>query len=430
MKRRIIELKKNIVFKNFIALVILQVINFGLPLILIPFIVQKIGLEKYGVYVTVQSLTIVFIVIVEYGFNYSATKEISTNINNPEKFSEIFSRIIWAKLILGVISFCILLITIFTIPAFKEHSTANLLSFSCVIGSIATPIWFFQGIQKMQYITYVSTFGRILYFFVVIFYVKIPSDYIFIQMFYGLSLIISGLIGFWFIYRKYKLHFVRISLKAIYKELQSGWLVFISTFSLASYTQFNAIFLSIFWGDLVVGIYGLAEKIITVARHIVGIFSQAIYPHLCKLSVSEGLEKVVHYLRKTSLLFLLVMLLGCSVAFLISDWLITLAAGTPQPESATILKILCIIPIIIMGYLPLTQILMVYEIKKVYFGVTLVAFILNILLNLTITYLFADIGAAFSFIITELFVFIAMHLIVCLKYPKYYIWNTHTTLIK
>ena len=68
--------EKKIIVKNYIALLFIQGANFILPLIILPYLVRVLGSEKFGLVMIAQSVAIFLTIIVDFGFNISATKEV------------------------------------------------------------------------------------------------------------------------------------------------------------------------------------------------------------------------------------------------------------------------------------------------------------------------------------------------------------------
>jgi len=86
---------------NFVSLSVLQVVGFILPLLVIPYLISVLGVGKFGLVALAQAVITYFAVFTDYGFNLSATRDISINRNNNTKVSSIFNSVLTTKLSLG-----------------------------------------------------------------------------------------------------------------------------------------------------------------------------------------------------------------------------------------------------------------------------------------------------------------------------------------
>jgi len=147
-------------FKNIIALGSVQLTNYLLPLITLPYIIRIVGIEKFGIVSLVQSVMLYLLIIVDYGFNYTATLEILRNKDNAIALNRIVSGTMATKFLLLFLSFASLIILHISVTRFNEDGLLFLLGFSLVIGQAFFPMWFFQGIEKLKYITWFNLISR------------------------------------------------------------------------------------------------------------------------------------------------------------------------------------------------------------------------------------------------------------------------------
>ena len=124
-----------------------------LKVVTMPYLARVIGAEGFG-HIAIASAVIMWIqTISDWGFNYTATRDVAKNREDKDMVSHILSNVIWAKFILLFLSFVILLLLIYFVPIFRENYLVILITFLMVPGHILFPDWFFQALERMKYIT-------------------------------------------------------------------------------------------------------------------------------------------------------------------------------------------------------------------------------------------------------------------------------------
>ena len=90
-----IKNRKSLV-ESFLSLSILNGLNVILPLITLPYILRVIGPSYYGIYAFVSVLIQYCLLLNTYGFNFSATKQVSQYRDDKNKLSRIYSSVLLA----------------------------------------------------------------------------------------------------------------------------------------------------------------------------------------------------------------------------------------------------------------------------------------------------------------------------------------------
>ena len=85
--------KKNKLLYNFFSLGFVQATTSLLQLIVIPFVIAKIGVDGFGVVAVAQVVMFYLSSITEYGFSQTATREVSIHHDDVPVISKIFFQI-------------------------------------------------------------------------------------------------------------------------------------------------------------------------------------------------------------------------------------------------------------------------------------------------------------------------------------------------
>jgi PST family polysaccharide transporter len=301
----------NKIFSNYIYLFLIQGANFILPLIALPYLVITLESERYGLVMIAQSLAIFFTIIVDFGFNISATREVSLLKEDKKKLSQFFWNVYSIKLILIMFSFVLLLCLIFFLDKFKTEPFIYIYSFGLVIGQAIFPTWFFQGIERMKMITYINVSAKIFFTISIFFFVLKPADFEFVPILNGLGFIISGLIGF--IYSLKYVNFVYPNFNNIIQISKESFNLFTSNFAVNLYSSSNTLVLGFFAGDTLAGVYASMEKLVIATKSIYIPLYQSIFPHLSGLpfnNIKNFINKIKFPIMISSLILSLVLIIG------------------------------------------------------------------------------------------------------------------------
>jgi PST family polysaccharide transporter len=396
--------KHKLLFENFISLSVLQAAGYILPLITLPYLVRVMGPDKFGLVAFAQSFVIYFTIITDYGFNLSATKDISVNRDNPGKVSEIFCSVYAVKLILLVFSTALFTALVFFIPRFRADYQVFMLSFIIVLGNTLFPVWIFQGMEKMKYITIINVIIKALFVIPVFIFIKKQQDYVYSPLINSSGFLVSGIIGFYLAVKIFRIKLIIPTATQIAGQFRDGWYIFVSTIAISVYTVSNTFILGLFANNTVVGYYSAAEKIVKAVQGILGPVSQAVYPHISRL-VSESKSMAMAFLKKLLLVIGSGTFLLSAALFVFADPIVTLVLGPEYGRSVMILRILAFLPFIIglsnvFGILGLMN----FGEQKKFSRVILSGGIISLVLTIALVPMYKGIGSAVSWLITEMFI--------------------------
>ena len=407
-KYRKISNDKRKLIENWGALSFLQLSNYLFPLITLPYIVRILGPEKYGLINFAAAFIGYLVTISDYGFNLSATKEVSVNRSNFDVISNIFSSVIYTKIFLGLLSLVIMIIVVNYFDFFNKYEELYFITFGIVIGNILFPQWFFQGIEKMRYITIINflvRFGGTIAIFVLI---KTQGDFLLLAGINSCVQILVGLIGLIFVIKRFNLKFFFPNVVMIRKQLKNGFDLFKSTIAINLYTNSNIFILGLLTNEQVVGYYSAADKIRIAAQGILGPISQSIFPHVSYL-VKESKEKFIRFNRKLLKLQGLLAFMISLLIFLLAGQIGNILLGKEFTESVNVLRILAWLPFVIsISNVYGIQTMLPMNFEKEFFKIVGTAALINLFLLFILIPSLKEIGTAISFLISETIVTISM----------------------
>ncbi len=280
--------EKKTVAKNYGALVILQSLNYLLPLLIIPFLERRLGLEKFGLFVLSQYLMGFCVAAADFGFNVTATRQVSIIKSQNQDYSQVYFQVFWARMLLLFVVFACLCIFIFSFERFRVEWAFYLISYGAVVGQTVLPDWFFQGIENMRLLTVVNVGAKVLFTVLLFLFIQSPADYYFVPVFNSVGFLSAGIICFVISMRYVRWQGPNFKQgMEFYKESSQ---VFVSNIASQLSYAANGLILGFVAGDAVVGIYGAFDKLIIAAKKMYIPMYQAIYPFLARKEVKQMIK--------------------------------------------------------------------------------------------------------------------------------------------
>ncbi len=402
MKNRTITHKeRKTVFDNFVSLSTLQSINYILPVIVLPYLIRAIGFERYGLIAFAQSLIQYFTIITDYGFSLSATREISICRSDRKKVCSVFSSVMTVKIILGILSFLVLFSLLHLVPKFRKDSLVYLFSFGAVIGNTLFPVWFFQGQEKMRFISTINIIAGMIYAVAIFVFIKKPADYLLAPIISSIFYLITGITGLYVAFTKFKLEFVLPGYSGILKELRKGWHFFISIVSINAYTATRVFAVGLLTNNILTGYYAIAEKIANAFQTFpLDSFSQAIYPRLNNI-FAKNKSRAFNLMNKIQDSITFIFIFIVPLAILAAPLIVRVVCGIRYPEVVLTLRVLLVGVFFVAINAFRVQFLLVCGKSIVYSRMHMAAAIIGLpLIFLSIIY-FSYLGAALSTVLIE-----------------------------
>ena len=333
---------RGIVARNFISLASLDVFNYFLPIITFPYLVRVLGAEKYGVIVFATSFIQYFITITDYGFTISAAREVAVVRNNPRRLSEVVSSIVLIKVCLMLLCFMVMAVTVAVSPPLRALWKIELFGFGLVVANALSLSWFFQGVERMRYITALGLCAKICYTILVLTVIRHQQDYYLVPLLGSASEILAAVCGFLLAIRQFGLS-IRVDSATEWRtQLKNGFHTFVSYVAMSSYSSTRTFVLGLLAGPKITGYYAIAERIGSMLQAFpLHAFIAAAYPRLCAMFARDpnGSYRLTMRLQRYATW---VYAASVPVCWYLAPYIIRIAAGTTYLETVLALRLIVI----------------------------------------------------------------------------------------
>lgn len=388
---------KKRLLSNFFSLSVLQGANYILPLITLPYLVRVLGVEYFGLLAFAAATVTYFSILTDYGFNLTATREISIHRDNKAKVVEIFSSVMSIKIILMFVSFLLLTILVFSFEKFSKDALVYFLTFGTVVGQVLFPVWFFQGMERMKYITYLNILSKVIFTIAIFVFVQEQSDFYLVPLLTSVGFLVAGVWSLYLVKKEFGVRFELQNIDTIKHHLVEGWHVFVSRFYVSLYTTTNVILLGLFTNNTAVGYYSIAEKIVVAIGGLFEPANQTIYPYLAR-KYKENFNQFVQLLKKISFIFLIISFSFLVVSELFKNEIVYLITREYNLEVVSLLSIF-LIRIMLFPFGPLfSNALIIMQRKSEFMKVMNYTVILDLILVSPSIYFYGVEGLVNSFI--------------------------------
>ncbi len=326
---------------NASALFIGQAIGLVVPLLVVPYLARVLGPAGWGPVLAAQSLANWLILIFEFGFDLSGTRAVARSRASADAMAGVVHRVQSAKVLLVVAALPVVALGLAAVPSVRH--TPMLFGWAVVFAVLRglSPLWFFQGIERMRRAVAVDTVGRAiaaLGVFVVVHRAEDGWRVVALQaLLSGVTLLI---LTTWL---DRHVSFRSPNIRDGAATLRENSSIFACRLSSGLYIQANTLVLSALAAPAIVAFFGGAERIIRAAINLLQPLTQAFLPRVSFLRSSDpnGAEQVIRYALAG------VGFIGLSmglVAFFGTHALVHILLGAGYESAIPVLRLLAFLP--------------------------------------------------------------------------------------
>lgn len=313
-------LNNKILVTNFSYLALLQIFVMISPLITYPYLIRVIGLELNGVIVFAQSISTYLSLIINFGFNIYGVRQVAIYKKNQLELDKIVSTIYTSKIFIWFFLLLGWLLLISKLAFFSQYYWAYFFSFFITLNELLFPVWLFQGLERMKYISIVNITTRLVFILLIFLIIKDKMDYYIVPLLNSIGALIAGLLSLWIVFVKLGFKYRVPSKNTMMTYFKEGFPLFVSFISIQIYANINKLLVGGFLGMTDVSLYDFCEKIIALVRIPVSIIQQTVFPKISR-------EKNVSFVNQVLKIVLILNILLCLGVLLLSPFIMNYMLG-------------------------------------------------------------------------------------------------------
>ncbi|MCF2612840.1 oligosaccharide flippase family protein [Fusobacterium perfoetens] len=333
---------ENIVLKNSIMLYLMTFARYLFPLLLFPYLTRVLMSEYYGIITYMTSIVNYISMIIDFGFNFSATRKISINRNDIKKVRRIYTSVIKAKIILGIISGIFVSLFLSFVPILRENKIVLIAYYISTVILVFLPDFIYRGLEEMKGITIRYCLSKAITTILTILVVKGPDQLIWIPIFNGVGNATSIVFTWIHLKKKFDISFTKTYIQDSVEEIKESFIFFISTFASTAFTFANILFMGFAsFSESDIAYWGVAFQLITLVISLYEPITSSLYPRMVK---SRNVKLI-----KNALVYIVpVILVGVTVCYFGAPFFINIVAGVGYEISINIFRIM--LPVLVFTY--------------------------------------------------------------------------------
>ena len=322
----------------------LQGLNYLVPLLLLPYLVRVLGVGRYGLMALAQAVAQYFIIATDYGFNFSAARRIALHREDAREVSRIFHGVLAIKLVLVAAGGLALVTAVLLLPTLRREMWLYLAAYVAVVGNALFPVWLFQGMERMRFISMLTGGSRLAAAGLVLWLVRSPNDAALATLLQSLGWLAAGVAGAVFGARHFELERHPLERGHLLELLREGRHLFASNAAVTLYTNTNVLLVGMIGGNVEAGYFSLADRFLRAVTGLAYPVIQAAYPRMVRL-VAQSRTQALRFLRRLMTVAALVAAAVGAGILLLAPWLARVAFGQAAVAVVPVIRAAAFFPL-------------------------------------------------------------------------------------
>lgn len=326
--------------KNYMFNIIKTVMGMIFPLITFPYATRVLGVESLGKINYATSIVNYFLLFSMLGLQTYAIREGAGYREDRQKFSKFATEMFIINSMLTIVAYIAFAFSLVMVPQFEEYRVLLAISSTTIVFNTLGFNWVYNVFEEYEYITVRAILFQIVSLCALLMWVKNSDDYYIyaiITVFASAGSNVCNLIRI----RRY-LHLFPGGKYELKKHMRPIVTIFGMSIAGTIYQDSDITIIGFLKGDVAVGLYSAAVKIMYVITSMVSSLGTVILPRM-SFYMKSGMRQEYDKLSEKSIDFILMLTIPISVGvFLLSREMLLLVCGKEFADAADALRLLTI----------------------------------------------------------------------------------------
>jgi PST family polysaccharide transporter len=279
--RRALRAIRHPVSQNALAMQATQAAILIVPLVTLPYTSRVLGSDGFGLVAFAQSLSFMLGVVVQWGFEPWASREVAVAREDRGRLSALAAQITGARLILSVGALAVAAVVCITSKATRGSPEFMAMAWLAAASTGLNPMWFFLGRERMRLSAVIALALRVAGAVLTFVLVHDRGDaWIVMALFTGAA-VLTAAINTARMFRKVDTR--RPRLRPSYRAVRDSAPLFAGTAGRSLYTAMNVVLLGFFVSRTDVAHFSAAERVIRSCAVLLSPVAVVMYPRVTHL---------------------------------------------------------------------------------------------------------------------------------------------------
>ena len=320
--------------KNTFFLYIMTGAKFVLPLIITACLTRRLGPDAYGVISYLTPVMGYFILLFDFGFNFSATKKIAQHRADPVLIEKTIAAVYTAKILLVLAGFLPLMLLLLCIDLLRQYVLLTVLYYLSTAAQIFIPDFLYRGLEKMEGVTTRYILAKLITAVLIFLAVRDDGGLILVPLAYLIGTVAAALHTNHHMVKKLGYRVALGGLREAAAELRESGIYFVSTFASTALSVTSTFVMGIVGMPTAqIAYWGVAFQVVQAVQAMYDPITTSIYPHVAG-------KRDHKFVLRITLCLLPLVAVGCVLLYWLAGLAVKIIAGSAYLAAVPVLQAL------------------------------------------------------------------------------------------